>query len=978
MGGLAQGVQADRKEYAFVYGLYQDGMYEEAVRAAEQFVQKYPQSRYVPDAFYLMGDATFLMKDYRRSIDLFKQLIDRYGHHPLADDAMLRSGQAWFNLKDYTRASQQFLGAMQRFPSSNVIPELLYWYAESEFQLGHNDIAIEHYQKLIGRYPDHELAPHGYYSLGWLYDRRGKKEQALAMLEELRKKYPNHPLALESYFMAGDILLRSGKYDEAIQICMEGLRKDTGKQYYDRGLFLLGEAQYGKKNYAEALEFYSRLTREVPKSEYAVKAQYAAGWTYYQQKNYVRAAEIFEQLWKSSPDPVMQGQALYFYASALRESGKKDEAARLLETLISRYPKNDYVDDAHYDLALLYFEKNDFPTALEHFQAVQQTGGSVELKEIAVKGMADCYFRLGKEAEAADILARTRWTNPELKDRAYFEAGYVFYTGKNFQKALNLFSMLIRDAVSDSIRNLAYYWRGEIRYQLNQFDDAIQDLETFYQSPYGKEYKEMALYSLAWSYFNRGNYRKALTLFGNHRKLYPRSSYWSDIQVRMADCHFYLRNYDEAGREYESFLKNFPNHPDRDWAIYQLGNTYLKRKQFGKAREYFQRVAQNAKDPKLRERGSYMIGRSYFVENRFEEALRGFEQTLAAHPNGELIPRIHYEMGDCYYNLKQFDKALEWYRKVLDRFPSSEVVVDALSGYQWASLQLGREKEAFRLIRDFLQKNSGKKELWALAFREGDYFYANKEYEKARDSYLRLAEDLKGIPDLSARAYYWAGMASFKLADYETALEYFRRVAQGGRGNPNYFDALYQAVLCYIQLGNFERARMNLDILLQSRNELTANKDFLAEIYALKGDIERLTGKTADAILSYRQAIETAPGSYGAGMARNRLAEVYIGSGNPDAAEPLIQENLKLREDELAAQAQKLYGDLYRVKGDETQAISEYLKVKYLYRAFAAQVVEALQEAAKLYENQGNTEKAEQLRKELKENYPTFIKRDAE
>ncbi|RMG24504.1 MAG: hypothetical protein D6732_23605, partial [Methanobacteriota archaeon] len=119
---------------------------------------------------------------------------------------------------------------------------------------------------------------------------------------------------------------------------------------------------------------------------------------------------------------------------------------------------------------------------------------------------------------------------------------------------------------------------------------------------------------------------------------------------------------------------------------------------------------------------------------------------------------------------------------------------------------------------------------------------------------------------------------------------------------------------------------------------------------------------------------EIAPKSYGGSLAGIKLAEIYIKQKNYDQAEVIFQDILRSREDELAARAQMMMGDLMLAKGDEEAAISEYLKVKYLYKGFAEWVAESLMKAAALYEKHQKPEQAKKLRDEVKENYPQYYR----
>ena len=77
------------------------------------------------------------------------------------------------------------------------------------------------------------------------------------------------------------------------------------------------------------------------------------------------------------------------------------------------------------------------------------------------------------------------------------------------------------------------------------------------------------------------------------------------------------------------------------------------------------------------------------------------------------------------------------------------------------------------------------------------------------------------------------------------------------------------------------------------------------------------------------------------------------------------------RSDELAAEAQKVLGDIYFEMGDYENALTNYLRVKYVYSAYRFWVATALYHAGITYEKMDRFDEARKVYQELVNNFPT-------
>ena len=76
--------------------------------------------------------------------------------------------------------------------------------------------------------------------------------------------------------------------------------------------------------------------------------------------------------------------------------------------------------------------------------------------------------------------------------------------------------------------------------------------------------------------FTEKDYRKAIEYFGKLRDWYPFSKFAKLAELKIADGHFHLKEYDDAIFAYEEFEELHPNNEAIPYVIQQIGNCYFE------------------------------------------------------------------------------------------------------------------------------------------------------------------------------------------------------------------------------------------------------------------------------------------------------------------------------------------------------------------------------------------------------------------
>ncbi|MCE5387751.1 MAG: tol-pal system protein YbgF [Acidithiobacillus sp.] len=105
-------------EYQRAFSLLREGKYGTAVTAFTAFIQKYPQSSLVVDAYYWLGQAQYVLGKNSDAIHSLETVANQYGQSSKAPDALLRLGQIYQALGQPAKARLVLGQLIRKYPST--------------------------------------------------------------------------------------------------------------------------------------------------------------------------------------------------------------------------------------------------------------------------------------------------------------------------------------------------------------------------------------------------------------------------------------------------------------------------------------------------------------------------------------------------------------------------------------------------------------------------------------------------------------------------------------------------------------------------------------------------------------------------------------------------------------------------------------------------------------------------------------------
>jgi len=107
-------------EYQQAFNLLKQSLYDQAIKAFQEFLTAHPSDRYSDNAQYWLGEAYYVKREFPSAIENYNKVINNYPESQKVDDAHLKMGYSLYELGDLDAAKAQLESLAQRRPDSTA------------------------------------------------------------------------------------------------------------------------------------------------------------------------------------------------------------------------------------------------------------------------------------------------------------------------------------------------------------------------------------------------------------------------------------------------------------------------------------------------------------------------------------------------------------------------------------------------------------------------------------------------------------------------------------------------------------------------------------------------------------------------------------------------------------------------------------------------------------------------------------------
>lgn len=787
------------------------------------------------EAAYREARRLFNERAYAAAAEAFDRFLDRRNRGALAADASFKRALCALHLyqDDGLQQLRTHLREHAGYPGNRWAP---YYAGRYFFRQGRYEPALQQFQQLQAERLPYDLYDSYHYMRGYSHLQNQQPAQARRWLKPLLEPPGDYRIP-GRYFWAyaamvdssldtaltvfrtleGDpeygkrtplhiteIYYRQGHYDSVLTYGQQALQQSdlSGKA---RLRLLVGGAYYHRQAYVEAEPFLEEA--QLPDSgwvyqkgitklrlgrfEEAIRAleqlqvredtlgqniTYHLGMAYAQLGNKLEAKNAYYYASLFDFDDALQSSAAFQYAKLTYETGFVQESLSAFQDYLKKYPRSADANEARSILGKLLLNSRNYAEALRVVEAIPQRDRSLN----------------------------------RIYQQLTFLNGVERFKNRDWDGAEDYLRRALRHPIDPVINAKVDFFLGETFYQTGDYQEGLAYYRDFLFDGYADQtpYQYDGYYGTAYCYYKVENYTKALTNFKLYLKETPKdrhSNRYYDVQARLADCHFAMRNYAEAIQRYEEVIEKGIR--EVDYALYQKGMIHGLQGQDDRKIATLKTLNQQFPQSPYLDDALYEIATLHFNAGDYGQAEREYQYIQQEFPNSPYARLALLQIGLIQYNKRQDDRALATLKRVIREYPNSREAREAEVPLRNIYTERGEADSLLAFLEQTGAAPTGGGYRDSVTYEAAYSFLKRDDCEQAIASFDRY---LEAYPEgyFGLEAHYYRASCALRTGDSAQALVSYEIVAAAA---PNQYlpKALEKIALIYYRRQAYPEARKN-------------------------------------------------------------------------------------------------------------------------------------------------------------------------
>ncbi|WP_291856672.1 tetratricopeptide repeat protein [Marinilabilia sp.] len=617
--------------------------FNEIIDSFTGFIDRFPESRYVDEAWQYLGQALLTSRNYKQALEALEQVKNKTAdNYKALQRIAYHRGLELFNNLRFDQAIDMLQYSLQYGEYDRDLKvKARYWLGEAYYRQGRYNKAIENFDIFIrtpGSYGIDEFKT-AHYNIGYAWFKQKNFDQAASWF----RKYENLMGDRQSP-MLGDALNR------------------------------IGDAFFMKRDFSRAIDYYERATN-VPGAS-ADYAMYQKAFAMGIDKDHQGKIRQLEELVDRFPNSSFVDDAYYEMGRSYVAINDLNSAIRMYKTIKEQYPRSNFSKKAMLQLGLVYYNNNDLDQSMAFYKRVVNEFPGTPEAEDALLGIRNVYL---DRNDANGFIAYTRQVGgfASIDERQEDSLSYVtaekLYMQDKCLQAINQFESYIRKYPNGRFAVNAHFYKADCQYRNEDYENARQSFE-FVASRPGNIFIEDALIGVARISYHQKRYEDALGYYERLEMEAEKEESRREALIGQMRCLGKLG--DRPGyvtRLAERVLADAKTSPEiiRE-ARYLKANAHIELNEKDLALEEFQKLKVNPSSPEGAE-ARFRVANILFERNNIDKAEEEiFDFVNVGTPHQYWIARCFLLLADIYEKRGELFQARQYIESLLENYQETD------------------------------------------------------------------------------------------------------------------------------------------------------------------------------------------------------------------------------------------------------------------------------------------------------------------
>lgn len=575
--------------------------FHEAIRALQNYLEKYPESDRSEEAYEFLLDIYISTRNYEAALDALSKIENKNFKVKAAYQMVaFNQGVQLFQRRKFSE-SLNFFARTNEYPIDPKLNALsVYWMAEANYQLKAYDEAAKLFAgflKMPGAFTS-GVYEKGYYGLGYCqFMNRQYAQSAINLRKYAESAKPGSRRLNDAYLRIGDCYLVEKDYSLAVKYYDRAIQ--IGQSDNDYALHQLGLTYGLMRNTTEEVNTYNKLISEYPNSPLVVGARFQLGNTLMNQSRY-------------------------------------DEALTQFNEIIGNYTGNTYVRRALLQKGLIQIRQKKFENALATFKTVVEQFPTLDDSKEAIARIEDIYVQLGQIEDYNSWVSGLQFYDVSTTrlDSITYAAAENKYVNGDCAGAVGAFSNYLEKYSGGIFALNANFYMAECLFEQKKFEESLVGYNYVIDQPLNK-FSESALLAASSINYDLKYFETALDQYASLEKVAEFKVNALEALIGQLRCNYKLGYYPQALKYADAVLNSegIPNEILTEAKLIK-GKVLFDTGEFSQARVVLMEVHEGSSGTEAAE-ARYRVCRIDFELGNYKDCEAGVFDLIKKYPGYE-------------------------------------------------------------------------------------------------------------------------------------------------------------------------------------------------------------------------------------------------------------------------------------------------------------------------------------------------------
>ncbi len=487
--------------------------YNDAIKAFEEFINTYPNSTKLNNAYEFLVAVYFTTKNYKAALASLENIQNMNAQLEEAYQKIAYyRGIELFNNRKYQEAIVHFNKSDKYQINEKVKADNSYWRAEANYRLAKYELAINEYKKYLfepAAIANNDINK-AHYGIGYSYFKL--------------KEYKNANPWFRKYVQTAG--------NEKSKVQNDALNR-------------IGDCFYIQKDYKAAIEYYDKATMlGLGKVDYSL---YQSAITNGVIGNYQEKNNLLETLISQKKGTHLLDDAVFQLGKTQLVLNQNEKALSNFQLLINEHPNSPYLSESLIQEGLIHYNKKEDDKALVSFKRVVNEFPKTDEANEALQKIKKIYIDKGQLSDYENYLTSIGGADSSamVMDADYFEVAENVYMNGDCNKAVNELTKYLEKYPNGQNKLTAHFYKADCEYRSGFENEALMDFTYIIEQPKNK-FTEVALLKAGELNTNLGKTEDALNCYSKLEYLADVPANVFKAQVEQMRLNYQLGNNEET------------------------------------------------------------------------------------------------------------------------------------------------------------------------------------------------------------------------------------------------------------------------------------------------------------------------------------------------------------------------------------------------------------------------------------------------